>query len=756
MPTFPTSPTWPAGPAYKAAPTFPGGGGFTSDASVVVDRATPNAIRATSLTAIGPWMTSTRFAGWRDNFSGSGLARHSGSIPVYEGDGTSDQQGLSVTQALSRYAEVAGKVYLNLCAYNSAIGNCWPLPTADCPASNTTTYPLYAHYFGGSPPAGAIPFVDGDGYFAPPAGVTASSPPDSLNPWATADLKMAQARTITSKANIVGIMRACPAQFGASWNGSSTSGGATNGSQASDPNKANGNPPLWMNVLASGTPGSSVGFGGWLSASRTAGQSTGTIVAAGAGQWALTNSPAPLVVGEVITFEPGTVREETKTLSSLNTSTGAFTISGTFAFNHGANTLVVQNCGTRVISGFWGGNAATSGQAATGYAPAVGRQWTFFHLFARLMRRYAERYPYIQTWFSWGEPGNSGAAAVTSTTDTGAWGQTSNVWWDDDGSGHNLQASPAWAPGGRNGLVPATILYNLCWDALKNIPGRNYTTSPLSIGGPYHSVGAPTGGALQANDLSAMTVFFNNAVGLDFVVCDGFNYGNTFTTAPAAGPSTVLSKIAGGTNGLQAAFALFRTFLATFPITSGLDTHWAETYVDSNLAHMDYSNPSVGPATSNWFTSECQAMALTSMLYAFILSGVASVGRWQASGDTAATFHGYVDAAFGNTNNMQSLVSTSKNSDAATTGLTSVVLGKPFPAHAAFKLIKDNFGPGAALKTTTVVDDSASAGQTILALDNGSVTLIISQHNVAKIISLTVGAAAPVAVSVPAYGVVAV
>lgn len=723
-----------------------------SDASVAVDTTTPNATRATSLTDVAVWGTSTRFAGWRDNFGGTGTARHAGSRPYYEGDGTSDSPGLSVTQAMARYGEIGGGILINAFSYNSATGNPWPDPTADCPASDTVTYPYYAH--SDTFVTGGIAYKDGDGYFAAPSG---ASGVDSGNPWATLDLKIMQARAMYPKSKIVLCMRAAPAWMTAAWDGSTTNGGTPNIDTPTEPQKVNGNPPLFMQVVASGTAATSIGFCGWFQSGVSAGASGGTIKAAGTGQWGSGTALIGLSNGDTLLLAPGTANEETVTLATLNTSTGAFTITGTFAHTHGTNVLAVKLGGTRILPLFFGGNTCSSGLTASGYGPGTGNVWTFFDCHARLARRVAERYPFIQNFLPWGEPGNTNSAAVTSTNDTGTWLQTNNVWWNDSttpGSSAACgdQASPAYTPGGRNNIPIATVLYNKLYAALKQVPGRNYTSNPLNFGGPYHSLSAPTNTTtLSASDDGVFTVFFTNAVGLDMVVMDGLSPANTGSTAPAASPVTGLAVAANATTGTLAGFAALATKMAAFSITAPI---WqAETYFDSNLAKLNYSAPSVGPAVSNWFTSDAQAMCLASLLYYSVLGGATLTARWQASGDSSSSYNGYADAAFGSTYNIESLVSTSKNSDAATSGLTSTTLGKPFPAHAVYKSIHDNFGPGTALKTATVTDGSATSGKTILALTSATATMLINQYPTLKTIDVTINGGAVNTVSVPGYGI---
>lgn len=761
-----TGATGPAGPqGIQGIQGIPGTSGavVTLDASVTVDRTTPNATRASSLTALAPWMTSTSFVGWRGNFGGTGTARNAGSRPYYQGDGTSANPGPVVLQALARFTEVSGYLLFNAFSYNSSTGNPWPDPTADCPASDTTTYPYFGFYpwnGGVSPGVGAIAFVDSDGWWLPP---TPANGIDQGNPWATDDVKVMQARCMVSKSKIVACLRATPPSNTAAWNGSTTNGGTPNIDTPTEPQKVAGNPPLFMNVVASGTASTSIGWCGWFSSGVSAGASGGTIKAAGTGQWGSGTATSGLSNGDVLLLAPGTANEESVTLASLNTSTGVFTISGTFAHAHVANVLAVKNGGTRILPSFFGGNVVSSGDAATGYSPGVGQVWTFLDLHARLCRRFAERYPFIQNYLPWGEPGNSNKAAVTSSNDTGAWYQTNNVWWNDSTSpGPSAacgdQASPAHTPGGRNNIVPATVLYNKCWTALKSIPGRNYTTNPLSFGGPYHSCSAPTNATtLASSDDGVFTVFLTNAVGLDYVVFDGFSPANTGSAAPAADPSTGLAAVANATTGLLAGIGAIRTKATAFGF-GALPIWQAESYFDSNLAKLDYSNPSVGPAATNWFTYQAQAMCLTSLLYAAILGGVAIHARWQAEGSaSASSFNGYTDgSSYGATYDLESLVSVT---DVVGTGLSATALGLPFPTHAAFKAVHDNFAPGTALKAATVTDASATSGKTILALASGSKTLLCNQYGALKFVALGIydGTTTTVTlVLLPPYGVVTV
>lgn len=712
-----------------------------SDASVAVDTTTPNAVRATSLTGIGPWMTSTSFAGWHGNFGGTGTARNAGSRPYYQGDGTSANPGTVVRQAITRFAEVADYLIINAFSYNSATGNPWPDPTADCPASDTTTYPYFGGYLGGSSPGtGAIAFRDASGWFWPP---TPANGIDQSNPWATLDVKVFQALTMTSADKIVLCLRACPPWMTAAWDGSTTNGGTPNIDTPTEPQKVNGNPPLFMRVVASGTAATSIGFCGWFQSGVSAGASGGTLKAAGTGMWGSGTALIGLANGDTLILAPGTANEETVTLSALNTSTGVFSISGTFAHAHAANILAVKLGGTRIISSFFGGNTCSSGLAASGYSPGTGNVWTFFDCMARLARRVAERYPFIQLYSSWGEPGNTTKAAVTSTNDTGAWLQTNNVWWNDSTSpgasgACSDQASPAYTTGGRNNIPIATVLYNRCWQALKGVPGRNYTAFPLLFGGPHHSCSPPTNATtLVASDDGVYTVFLTNAAGLDFVSFDGFTYGNTYApTAPDPDPSSALASLADATTGLLAGIGAVRTKATAFGY-GALPILQMESYHDSNLSHLDYSNPSQGPAVTNWFTSQAQAMCLSSILYYAILGGVALHARWQAEGSaSSSSFNGYIDAAFGSTYNVESLVSVT---DVAGTGLGAAVLGMPFPTHAAFKAVHDYFPPGTALKATTVTDASATAGKTILALASATTLLLINQYPVSKSIDVRLG-----------------
>lgn len=720
------------------------------DISVAVDTTTANPVMATSKLQPGFWTSQVRMMGWRGNFGGTGTARNSGSRPYYEGDGTSDNPGASVLQSIARFQEVGSGVF-NAFAYNSSTGNPWTDPTQDCPASDTTTYPYYGfHVWNGgvSPGTGAIPFVDGDGWWWPPTGATGV---ETSNPWATDDQHIMMLRCLMPKSQIKAAMRAAPAWMSAAWNGSTTSGGTANISNSTEPNKVNGNPPLFMKVVASGTAATSIGWSGWFSTGVSAGASGGTFKSAGTGQWGTGTATIGLSNGDSLILAPGTANEETVTLASLNTSTGVFTITGTFANAHVANVLAFKYCGTRIIASFFGGNTCSSGLAGSGYSPGTGNVWTFFDCMARLCRRFAERYPFIQDYLPWGEPGNTNKAAVSSTNDTGAWGQTDNVWWADDGSGHTLQASPAWTPSGRNNIVPATILYNKVYAALKSVPGRNYSTFPLTFGGPYHSCSAPTNSTtLAASDDGVFTVFFTNAVALDTIIFDGFSPANTGSTAPASGPVTGLAvadnATAGTLPGIQAVLAKATAFgFGALPL------YQAETYFDSNLAKLNYASPSVGPAATNWFTSDVQATAIASLLYYSLMAGVSFVARWQAQGDTSTSYNGYADTAYGSTYNVESFVSTAKNSDAFTTGLTSSVLGKPFPAHAVQKSFVDNFSAGVGLNSVAVTDASATSGKQLLVVSSDTAVMLINQYNVTKNVGVSVNGGTPITVLMAAY-----